>query len=248
MGMIRQGLLVLLIAALTACGGGGSGHTPRGDVWSGFTLPPAFIQYFIEGIFIHEIYLNGSPTGNKGLVLYFSDKTGKTSGFGAYDVWDKDGVEGSGVILLDESLNAGTIVGSFPSVPGVAMFAFVQKTHKNVPLDFLYDDVLINWVGTTKESDGTTVTTTPTYLYCGLSSSCNYTRGTISGSVSDVTYDDATHIWTGKFSEPDTGRSGDSVLALTADKKVAFLINCDTDHKSPIDYLTDCTFFMGIPT
>jgi len=247
MGMIRQGLLVLLTATLTACGGGG-GYTPRGDVWSGYTFPPSFIQYFVEGVVIHEIYLNGSPTGNKGLVIYLKDESGESSGFGLYNVWDKSGIEGGGIIFLDDALSAGIVFGSFPAVPGLGMMAFVQKTHKNVPLDFLYDDLLINWVGVTKESDGTTVTTEDTFLYCGLSSSCNYIRGSTSGSVSGVAYSETNHVWTGYFSEPGTGRSGDSVLALTANKSVAFMVNCDTDHKDPINYVTDCTYFMGIPT
>ena len=246
MGKIRQGLLVLLIAALTACGGGK--YSPRGDAWSGFTFPPSFIQYFIEGIIIHEIYLDGVRTGNSGFVLYLPDKSGGSSGFGIYNVKDKSGNAGGGIVFLDEALNAGIVFGSFPLFPGTAMMAFIQKTQQNIPLDFLYDDIQINWVGVTKVSDGTTVTTETTFLYCGLSSSCNYTRGSISGSVSGVAYSDVNHIWTGYFSEPDTGRSGDSYLALTADKTVAFMINCDTDHKSPLNYLTDCTYFMGIPT
>ena len=250
MRMIRQGLLVLLIAALTACGGGGGGHTPRGDVWSGFTIfPPSFIQYYIEGIVIHEIFVNGSPTGNIGIVVYLKDKSGG-DGFGLYKIWDKNDVEGGGVVFLDSTQSMGFLFGSFPTVPGLGMLAIIMKTQKNVPLDFLYDDLMISWVGVTKETDGTTVTTTATTMSCGLSSSntCNYTRlDLIGGTVTDLVYSNTNHAWTGYFSEPATGRSGDSILAMTPDKKGVVMVNCDTDHKSPIDYVTDCNFFIGLP-
>jgi hypothetical protein len=248
--MVRSWLWAVCVALLTGCGSGGAEYTPRGDVWSGFTLPPGLVQYFVEGILIHEIYFNGSPTDTHGLVLYFNDPT-SSDDFGIYKAWNKAGQEGGGVIFLDEAKSAGFLFGSIPFMGDVGFLAIIQKTHENIPLGFLYDDILRSWIGVTKETDGVTATSSPTTLTCGLASSCAYTRyaagGIVGGTVSALAYDSTTYFWSGYFSEPGTGRSGQSILAMTPDKTVVFMINCDTDHKSPIKY-TDCSYFIGIPS
>lgn len=246
--IIRRWVLVILVAVLSACGGS-SKHVPRGDVWTGFAWPPALIQYYVEGVLIHEIYLNGSPTGSVGLVIYLEEEGGG-GGFGLYKVWDKSDEEGGGVVFLDDAKSAGFLFGSYPGVPGLGMLAIIQKTHRNIPLDFLYNDMLANWVGVTKEISGSTTISSPTTLSCG-SSNCVYTRippgsAVVGGTVSGLGYDPATHIWTGYYSEPDLDRGGDAILAMTPDKSIVFMINCDTDHNSPISYTADCSYFIGI--
>ena len=135
---LRNYLYIFLLLLVSACGSGSS--TPRGDIWSGYYalgLNPGDIQFIIDGIFIREIYYDGNPSNSKGYVVYFDDA------FGLYKI--EEGIEGSGVIFLNNEENAGILFGTYP-----LFLTVVQETSDNIAIDFIHEDILINFEGTTK--------------------------------------------------------------------------------------------------
>ena len=227
-------LILILTAPLVSCGI----NVPSEQVWKGYyVFGNPFIGYYagtaryvINGFYIREVYLDGVKKDLQGVVYYFNE-----SGWGEYQL--DNGF--AGFVSKDPTGKYATIYTFDPPF----FVAFLKKTRENIPLDYLESDVWKKWTGETAQTDGTTLITEATILNCG-STSCSYSRGSVTGTIGGLTYDPNLFSWKGSFSEPAVGRSGESMIVLNPDKNIINMMNCDTDHVDPVKY-TDCTYFSA---
>jgi hypothetical protein len=231
---LRSLLIAMLTATLVSCGV----DIPSEQVWKGYYVSGnPFIGYYtgtaryvINGFYIREVYLDGLKKDLQGVVIYYSG-----SGWGEYQL-------DNGFVGFVSKDTTGTYATLYTFDPPFFV-AFLKKTRKNIPLDYLESDVWKKWTGETAQTDGKTLITEATILNCG-STSCGYSRGSVTGTISGLTYDPNLFSWKGSFSEPAVGRSGESMIVLNPDKNIINMMNCDTDHVDPVKY-TDCTYFSA---